>query len=142
MRSFVQAREFVEFLLGAGSVALAAQSEAEIVVRLLEVGLQFDSAAVCGNRTGVVAVRLQFATHVVLRLGIVGVERHSFAKLSQSRLVVRLPAQSDSQHVVSSGQTGIRSDSLTKLCGRLLHFAALSFHHAEFQMDLRRGFQL
>ena len=63
---FVQAREFVEFLLRAGSVALAAQSEAEIVVRLLEVRFQFDGAAVGGDRARVVAVRFQFAAQIVL----------------------------------------------------------------------------
>ena len=62
----MQAGQFVEFLLRAGSVALAAQREAEIVMRLLEIGFQFDRAAESGNGTGVIAVRFQFAAEVVL----------------------------------------------------------------------------
>ena len=96
----MQPGEFIQFLLGIAGVSLAAQGEAEIVMRLFKVRFQFDGTPKGGNGPGGIAPSLQFPAQVVLSVGIVRIERYGGAKLLQRALMVRLTPQNQAEHEV------------------------------------------
>ena len=136
-----QPSQFIQFLLGIAGLPLAAQGEGEIVVGLLEIRLQFDSATKGRDRSSDVAPCPQLPAQVILGLRIIRIQRHRHPKLFQCVVMVTLTAQSHAQHEVGGCKPRIEVYRQTKLCNGVIQLAELAFNCTKLQVSIRRGLQ-
>src|SRR5262249_26345396 len=113
----VQAVDLVEFFLPSFGLSLRMERDAEIVVRLLEIGLDGDGALECGDRSGKIVGRFQFHAQIVLRFGISRIEFRGFAKLGERSWVISLTAENSSKQQPRGGELGIELDGAMAVRG-------------------------
>ncbi len=123
------------------SLTLGAQCDAQIVVRLLKIGLQRDGAPKSSNSTRQVATGLEFPAKIVLRLRIVGRQLGGLAKLFQSAGMILLSSENFAEHQVRAREIRLGLQRLVELVGGDLQVAELCVGQSQLEVNLRRGFR-
>src|SRR5262250_3359146 len=97
---FVQGVELIELLLSGLGLARRAQGDAQVVVRLLEIRLEYNGFLKRRDGAGRVASHFQLHAEVAQGFGILGIELHGAAELREGAGGIALTAKSYAEHVV------------------------------------------